>query len=807
MIKSYLKVGWRNLLHSKGYSLINVSGLAMGMTIAMFIGLWIYDELSFNTYHENYDHIAQLWNGNTDPANSEIRGTVGMQYPVASVLKSNYSQYFKHVVKAGWINAFPITSGENKFSKVGEFMEPEGLEMLSIKMVKGNYKSLDDAHSIILSESAAAAMFGTEDPMNKTLRISSEMDVQVTGIYEDIPQNSAFGTVEFFAPWALWALTHSWIKNAETDWDNKQFPFFVEIQPNVSFDQVNVAIKDLYKDHVPADFYATIERYAPFARLVPMSTWHLYSEFENGRPAKGRITFVWLFGIVGIFVLLLACINFVNLSTARSERRAREVGVRKSIGSSKNQLVVQFLSESFVVVILSFMLSLLLLVLFQQPFNQLSDKDIHLPFTSMIFWMIAVGFIIITGLGAGVYPAFYLSSFQPVKVLKGRLRTGRLAALPRKVLVVLQFTVSVTLIIGTIVVYEQVQFARNRPVGYNKDGLITVIMNDPAIRKNMNTLKTELMNSGAVHSVGLSSSPLTSIWNITGGYNWHGKDPNLEGEFAMCLVDPDYGKAINWNIVEGRDFSEDRAADTIDAVIVNRAAVKYMGLKNPVGQQLIDVNSSGEFKWSKTIIGVVEDVVMRSPYEPVLQTIYYYRPEMFSHLQIRINPAQSAGEALPKIKSVFDKVVPTALFEYSFVDEAYGQKFSQEERVGKLAGVFAFPAIVISCLGLFGLASFVAEQRTKEIGIRKVMGASVATLWRMLTKDFAVLVVISCTVAVPIGYYVMDSWLQKFEYRTEISAWVFVTTCVSALVITLMTVSYQSIKAATINPVNSLRSE
>lgn len=807
MIYSYIKVGWRNLLRNQAYSFINVSGLAMGMTVAMFIGFWIYDELSFNKYHKNYDRIAQLWNGIKDPSTSEIIGTLAMHYPVAPTLRNNYSQYFKHVVIANWINDFPITFGENKFSRTGQFIEPGGLEMLSIKMLKGNYKSLDDAHSIILSESAAASIFGTEDPMNKTLLISNEMDVQVTGIYEDMPRNSTFGTVEFFAPWSLWATYNPWLKNAESDWDNRQFCAYVEIQPDVSFAQVDAAIKGLYKKYVPPDFYKTIEKYEPFAQLVPMNTWHLYSEFEDGRPAKGRITFVWLFGIIGVFVLSLACINFVNLSTARSERRAKEVGVRKSIGSGKRQLVMQFLSESFVIVSLSFILSLILLGLFLQPFNQLADKDIRLPWTNFSVWMIALGFVIFTSLMAGMYPAFYLSSFQPVKVLKGKVRAGRFAALPRQVLVVLQFTVSVTLIIGTIVVYEQVQFARNRPVGYNRNGLITVRMNDPAIKQKVQTLKTELLNSGAVHGVALSSSPLTELWNITGGYNWPGKDPNMEGEFAMCLVDQNYGKTINWKIIEGRDFSEDIASDTIDAIIVNRAAAKYMGLDDPIGQQLIDLDEYGAFKWSKTIIGVVDDVVMSSPYEPVLQTIYYYRPEMFAHLQMRIHPTQSATEALPKIKSVFDKVVPATLFEYSFVDEEYGQKFSQEERIGKLAGVFSFLAIVISCLGLFGLASFVAEQRTKEIGIRKVMGASVTTLWKMLTKDFALLVVIACVIAGPIGYRLMTSWLEKFEYRTEISVWVFVVTCVSAIVITLITVSYQSIKAATMNPVNSLRTE
>ena len=807
MLKSYFKIGWRSLFSNKGYSLINIGGLAIGMTVAMFIGLWIYDELSFNKYHDKYDRIAQIWNGGTDPVTSEIGGSTALNYPVAPTLKRDYPQLFKHVVMAWWINDFSISIGTEKFSQKGEFIEPEGLEMFSIKMIKGNYGSLDNRNSIIISESTAASLFGNEDPMDKALMISNEMEAVVTGIYEDLPRNDVFGEVEFFAPWSLWVSSHKWISRAENDWDNRQFCAYVELHPDVSVDAVNATIINLYKDNVPADFYATIEKYSPFAQVVPMSTWHLYTEFKNGKPAGGRITFVWLFGIVGGFVLLLACINFVNLSTARSEKRAKEVGVRKAIGSGKSQLVLQFLSESFLVVVLSFIVSIVLLALLQVQFNQLADKDIHLPFGNVIFWVISVAFIMLTGFAAGMYPAFYLSSFQPVKVLKGAFRLGRWAAAPRKVLVVIQFTVSVTLIIGTIIVYEQISFARNRPVGYNSEGLINVAMNVRSFGRKIRTLKTELLSSGAATGMTVSSSPLTSLWNITSGYKWPGVDPTLDAEFAMMLVTPDYGKTVGWKVVEGRDFSEDIASDTIDAIVINRAAARYMGLKNPVGQQFIDVDEFGVFKWSKTIIGVVEDVVMTDPYKPVMQAIYYYRPEMFANIQVRINPAMGAAEALPKIKSVFEKVVPAAYFEYSFVDENYARKFGQEERVGKLAGIFSVLAVLISCLGLFALASFVAEQRTKEIGIRKVMGASVSALWQMLSKDFVILVLISCVIAIPIGYYFMNDWLQEFEYRTEISAWTFVMTIVSAIAITLITVSFQSVKAALMNPVKSLRSE
>jgi ABC-type antimicrobial peptide transport system permease subunit len=808
MYKSYFKIGWRNLSKNKGYSLINIGGLAIGMTVAMFIGLWIHDEVSFNKYHKNHDAIAQVWSCGTDPETLTIGGGASIQYPVGTTLRNNYPQYFKHVLMAWGVTDNTLSTEDKKISKKGLFIEAGAPEMLSLKMLKGSYNSLGDPRSIILSKSAAEFFFGDEDPMNKTLRIDGRIDVQVTGVYEDIPRNNRFSEVQFFSPWNLWLSHNEWAQGKEADWDNRPFNLYVQLQPNVTMEAANEAIRDLYYKNVPADFFKTIEKFKPFVQLIPMRTWHLYSEFKDGKPAGGRITYVWLFGIIGILVLLLACINFVNLSTARSEKRSREVGVRKVVGSRQSQLISQFLSESFMVVILAFALSVALVTLLQNWFNGLTAKDIPLPFGNLAFWIIAVAFIGITGLLAGVYPAFYLSSFQPARVLKGVLLSGSLAATPRKVLVVVQFTASVILIVGTLVVYRQIQFARERPIGYDRESLITVAINDPNYKGKLDVLRTELLNTSVVSETATSSGPLTAIWSSTSGYEWPGKDPGFDADFAICNIASDFGRTVSWEVLAGRDFSKDFRMDSIDAIIVNEAAVKYMGLKDPVGKEFTDVDEFGRRKWSRRIVGVVKDMVMESPYAPVRQTLYFYNSGVhMGLLHIKIDPAVSASVALPKIKAVFTEIVPSALFDYEFVDEEYALKFGQEERIGKLAGIFSVLAIFISCLGLFGLASYVAEQRTKEIGIRKVMGASVSSLWQMLSKDFVVLVLISCFLAMPVGYYVMDGWLQKYEYRVELSWWIFAATTVAALVITLLTVSYQAVKAALMNPVKSLRSE
>lgn len=806
MYKSYFRIAWRNLLRSKGYSFINISGLAIGMTVSLFIGLWIHDELSYNKYHRNYASIAQVFACETNTTTAGIECGQAVQMPLGLTLRDNFSQYFKRVLISSGVGDYSLITGDKKVNKTGLFIERGAIDMLSLRMLEGSAGSLDNPNAVILSESAAKALFGREDPMNKTLTIHGRMEASVTGIYEDMPANNRFAEVEFFAAWDLWSSANDWIQGKETDWDNRPFNYYVELQPHASVESVNKAIRNLYAQHVPADFYKTMERFKPYPQLVPMSKWHLFSEFENGEPAGGRITYVWLFGTVGVFVLILACINFVNLSTARSERRAREVGVRKAMGSARGHLVSQFMSESFVVVLIAFVLSIGLLCALRPVFNELSDKSIPLPFDNGVFWMVAAAFLILTGFLAGVYPAFYLSAFQPVHVLKGKILSGRMTALPRKVMVVVQFTVSVVLAISTLVVYQQIEFAQNRPIGYDRAGLISMDLNQ-SFQGKIDALQNELMRSGVVAQTATSSSPVTAIWNSTSGYTWPGKDPNFDATFAICNVTGNFGTTVGWKIVAGRDFSRSHSTDSLQAIIVNEAAVDYMGVKDPVGQEFVDVDEVGKRKWSRTIVGVVKNLVMESPYNPVRPTLYFYDEEALNVLNVRIEPSVSTGLALQRIETVVNKVVPDAVFAYDFADEAYSRKFGQEQRIGKLSAIFAVLAMLICCLGLFGLASYVAEQRTKEIGIRKVVGASVVSLWKMLSTDFVLLVLISCVIALPISYYLMNDWLLQFEYRTEIPAWILLGTCLAAATITLLTVSFQSIKAARANPVESLRTE
>ena len=597
-------------------------------------------------------------------------------------------------------------------------------------------------------------------------------------------------------PWALWEIQNPWAKQMDEPWGSNFSQTFVQIADNADMEKVSAKIKNTKLNNVGKDE----AKYEWVVFLHPMHKWNLYHEFKNGVNVGGNIRYVRMFGIIGIFVLMLACINFMNLATARSEKRAKEVGIRKTVGSLRWQLIRQFFAESYLVVLLSFVLCLVLVVLLLPMFNEVAAKKIEMPWTNPAFWLFSIGFIAITGLLSGSYPAFYLSSFQPLKVLKGTFRVGKFAAIPRKVLVVLQFTVSVALIIGTIIVYQQIQHAKNRPIGYTKNGLINIFMQQE-IRDHYEAVRTELKNAGAIEEMAASNSPLTGIWNTNGGFDWEGKDPNLAVDFPNNVVSYEFGKTVQWKIKEGRDFSRDFATDSA-AFVINESAAKFFGFKNPVGTVL---------KWNErpfTIIGVVNDIMQESPFYPVRPTLYHTNTyDNMYNLILKLNPQQNPRQSLSKIEQVWKKHVASVPFDYKFVDEEFGNKFSDEERVGKLASYFAVLAIFISCLGLFGMASFVAEQRTKEIGIRKVLGASVVNLWRLLSKEFMLLVLLSCFIAAPLAYYYLNDWLTNYDYRIEIRWPVFVLAAVTALVITLITVSFQAIKAAISNPIRSLRTE
>jgi putative ABC transport system permease protein len=793
MIQNNLKIAWRNLVKNKAASLINIGGLAVGMAVVIMIGLWIYDELSFDSNHQNYKRIARVIQNVTN--NGEIQTWMQVPYPLAAELRKSYGSDFIAVVMSAGGGDHILAMGDKKLSKSGAFFEPQAPGMLSLKMISGTWGALKDPSSILLSASTAKAYFGSSDPMAGILKIDNQMTVKVAGVYQDLPKNSTFSDMAFMAPWDLFAATNQLDKMSEP-WRPNFVSLFVQLQANADLARVSLKIRDVKLHHVNA----FLAKKKPALFLQPMSQWHLYEEFKNGINTGGRIGYVWLFGIIGLFVLLLACINFMNLSTARSEKRAREVGIRKAIGSLRSQLIYQFFSESLLCVLLAFALSLLLVQISLPFFNQVADKQMSILWNNPLFWMICIGFSLITGVITGSYPAFYLSSFKPIKVLKGSFRVGRLAALPRKVLVILQFTVSVTLIIGTIVVFRQIQFAKNRPVGYSRDGLIFIPMVTDQVHKHFEAVRSSLISSGAIAEMAEAGSPPTGNAGSTSAIEWEGKDPNLSVDFPQNNISYDYGKTIGWQFSQGRDFSRSFPSDSA-AVVLNQSAVNFMGLKAPVGALIKYYGHP--FK----VIGVSRDMISDSPYQQVRPTVYFLSKDPSSVVLIKLNPKLSAAEALEKIGGIFKTYNPAQPFEYQFVDQDYAKKFGNEERIGKLASCFAGLAIFISCLGLFGMASFVAEQRLKEIGVRKVLGASVFNLWAMLSKDFVLLVTISLLMAAPIAYYFMYNWLGGYQYHAGIAWWIFAVTAIGAMLITLLTVSYQSIRAALANPVRSLRSE
>lgn len=794
MIKNYFTMAFRNIAASKGYSVINVTGLALGMSVAMLIALWLTDEISFDRNFKNYDRIAQVIQNVTN--NGEVQTWRNVPLPLADELRTNYNSDFKHIVMAVNWNNHLLGIDKQKIKQSGGFFEKEAPEMLSMQMREGALKNFYDPSSIFLSVSAARACFGNKNPMGEMVNLDGKVALKVAGVYEDFPRNSSFYSLHFISNLDILYTVDPGFKTMEDPWRPNFVSLYVQLHENADFKTASARIKDAKLKKVNAQ----LAKKKPELFLHPMSEWHLYSEFKDGKNVGGAIQYVWMFGIVGVFVLLLACINFMNLATARSEKRAKEVGIRKTLGSMRKQLVAQFFSESIATVLLAFALSILFVQLALPWFNSVSGKQVGIPWQQVEFWALCLVFIFVTAVIAGSYPALYLSSFHPIKVLKGTFKAGRQAAIPRKILVALQFGVSVILIIGTLVVYMQIQFAKNRPIGYSRDHLIASYVMNASIHDHFDAVKNELIATGAVTSVAEAGSPTTGIWNSSSGFSWKGKDPNLSTDIDVVSTSHDYGEATEWEIKAGRSFSRQFSTDTT-AVLLNEAAVHFMGLKDPVNETIT--------WWGKplTVIGVVKNMIITNPYDQIKPTAYTLLNEAGGVVLLRLNSAANMQQALAKIEPIFKKYNTEQPFEYQFVMEEYENKFSNEKRVGQLVSVFAILAIVISCLGLFGLTSFIAEQRKKEIGVRKVLGASILNVWHLLSKEFLTVVIVSFLVAVPLAYYCMYMWLQNFSYRTNLSWWIFGFACGASLLIAILTVSYQAIKAGTANPVKSLRTE
>lgn len=793
MFRNYFKVAIRNLLKYKSFSVINIFGLALGMAVTMLIGLWVWDELSYDRHLEHYDRIAQVWQHWT--SNGETGENRGMPVPLAAELRQSYPDDFKQVVTVSLGAECTLSHGDNKFTQRGGFVEAGAAELMSLKMLRGTRAGLKDPASIMLDAGTAKKLFGDTDPTGQLIKLNNIMTVKVTGVYQDIPRNSSFAGTTFMIPWEYYISKWDWIRAEKDNWEFNTCGVLVQLQEKADIDKVSQKIRGVLASKQVLDKGEKVELF-----LHPMRKWHLYSEFKNGVNTGGLITYVLLIGAIGFFVLLLACINFMNLSTARSAKRSREVGIRKAIGSERVQLISQFYCESVLMALIAMVLSIITVLLLLPWFNEVSEKNMAMPWHSPAGWLAIIGFTLLTGLIAGSYPAIYLSSFQPVKVLKGTFRAGRFAAIPRKVMVVVQFTASVLLITGTVIVFRQIQYAKDRPVGYDRKGLISIRETTPEIYQNYSAIRLALLNSGAVTEMSESQCPVTDIWAGTGGFQWRGKPDGFKDHFATIEIRHEYGKTVGWQIVAGRDFSSAYLTDSM-GVVLNQSAVKYMGLKDPVGEIIRRDDKT------YTVIGVSKDMIMASPYEPVPPTIYSILHVGGNYINIKIKPDVSMSKALEKIEAVFKKYNPAAPFQYTFADQEYAKKFGDEEVILKFAAVFAGLAILISCLGLFGLSSFIAEQRTKEVGIRKVMGASVFNLWRMLSKEFVLLVLLSCCIALPIASFFLHQWLQHFEYRTTISVGILAGVVASAIFIALSTVSYQAVKSALANPVKSLRAE
>jgi putative ABC transport system permease protein len=793
MIKYFFKIAYRNLLRSKGFSFINITGLAIGMAAAILIGLWIQSEVNYDNFHENKDRIYQVWNRVFEEG--EIKNWNSVSEPTARAVEKELPEV-ERAVRARNSGNLLLTVGDKKIIKRGNIVDTGFLQMFTLPLLKGNAATaLNDKHAIVITESTAKALFGDADPMGKVINVEQHYDFKVAGVLKDMPVQSKFAYVQYILPWAAGEDP----TKVDLGWSDNSTPTYVMLKPNASLAMANSKVKELKQRHSNE---AKTMKWELF--LYPMERWHLYSSFTNGvEDNNGRSGFVKLFSIIASFILLIACINFMNLSTARSEKRAKEVGIRKVVGAQKGSLILQFIGESIFLVFLAGIIAVVLVELSLPAYNQLVDKKLFIDFGDIYTWIVFIGFILFTGLLAGSYPAFFLSSFQPVKVLKGTFKKANAVVSPRKVLVVVQFTFAIVLIICTIIVKQQIDHARNRETGYNKDNLVYHFMTGD-ISKNYALIKNELIEAGVATSITKTNSPLTERYSDGWGQDWKGKDPNAKYIFDRFMADEGLAATMGLQFVQGRDFDLKQFPTDSTGLIVNESSLKLMKFKNPIGQVVSDLNTN----WH--IVGVVKDFILTSPYEPTRPILICGAKGgflSFNVIQMKFNGKNAMADNLKKAEVIFRKYNPQYPFEYKFVDESYAEKFENEQRQGTLAALFAGLTIFISCLGLFGLATYMAENRIKEIGVRKVLGASVAEITRLLSKDFLTLVIISFIIAAPIAYWAMSKWLTSYAYRISINWWVFASAAILSIVIALLTVSYQSVKAALANPVKSLRAE
>jgi len=782
MFKNYLKIALRNISKYKTYSFINILGLAVGMACTIIILLWIQNELRYDRFHENADNIYRVLRVWPEKNSYSIAGPG----PLAVALKDEYPE-IKNSARIFHNVRRPLQFEDKVFQVKVCGVESSFVDIFTFPFVKGNPEnSFSDPNFIILTEETARKYFGDEDPIGKIMYFewwTRWLEFHVTGVVKNVPSNSHL-QFDILIPFSF--VTASGMK-IDT-WDVGAYHSYVQLEENVDLEGVNQKISGTLKRHYP-DSNANIE-------LEHLLNIHLYNYFGGG-----PILYIYIFRTIGLFILIIACMNFMNLSTARSLNRAKEVGMRKVVGSRRMQLIGQFLGESVLLALLALVIAVILVQLLLPLINNLLDKNLTLHYSGALILSL-IGIAVITGIISGSYPSFFLSSFRPVTVLKGDIRTGSKSPLFRKVLVITQFVISVLLIIGAIMVYKQLDYIQKKELGFEKEHIINFQMGGSFYDK-YETIKQELQKHPNILSVAQTN------FSFRGGFaashvNWEGKQNNENITLAIRSVDFDFQEMFDVEMVQGRFFSRDFQTDVWQSFILNESAVKFMGLESPIGKQFSCDLPFAEGKGK--IIGVVKDFHFRSLHSEIAPLILVIHPWWYTDAYIKIR-SEKIPNTLAVIQNKLKEFVPEFPFELHFLDEEVDQLYQTEQRAGILVRYGTFLALFIACLGLFGLTAFTTEQRTKEIGIRKVLGASVPGIIRILTKEFTKWIIVANLIALPIAWYVMSKWLQNFAYRINIGWWILLSAGVLALVIALVTVSYQSIKAALANPVESLRYE
>lgn len=794
MFKNYFKTAWRNLWRNKGFAAINITGLAIGMASAILILLWIQNELSIDRFYKKEASIYWMYHRDKDP---DGKTWAGLNTPkiLATTLKKDYPEV-EDAVRFAQIT-FLLTVGDKHLNIQGALADSGFINVFDFPLQEGNVKhSLSSGYSIVLTEKLAKKIFGNQSAIGKTVRIDSIHNCTVTAVLKDLPNNTKFD-FEYVLPWSYLAKI-GW---DDSSWINNSIHTYALLRQGASQAAFDAKVKNIIIDHTKG----TVNPSTAEVFTQPLHRAYLYSKPDNGKLVAGPIETVRLFAIIAAFVLLIACINFMNLSTARSEKRAKEVGIRKVMGAGKVKLIAQFLGESTLLSFVAFAIALFLVQVSLKSFNELVNKELFIDYANPFIWLFALAFILFSGLLAGSYPAFFLSSFNPVNVLKGTFKKANASVNPRKVLVVLQFTFAIILIISTIIIERQIQYALNRDNGYNRNNLIwTWAQGD--VDKHFNAIKNEILNSGAATSITRCANPITRRWRDNSGFSWQGSTKEDEKiDFVRLGSDAGFVKTIGVRLLEGRDIDGYNYPTDSTAVLLNESAVRTMRLNNPVGQIIKTVDGTEQLH----VIGVVKDFVLESPYEKDINPMMICGPASnFGYaVHIKLNPSNTTAANLARLEKIFKQYNPQYPFEYVFVDESYAKKFSDTKRTGKFAALFAGLTIFISCLGLFALAAYMAENRTKEIGVRKVLGASAIRITTLLSKDFLKLVIISVVIAFPIAWFAMNKWLNGYSYRIQIEWWVFVTAGLLSVIIALLTISFQAIRAAVANPVKSLRTE